>query len=105
MRSVYKGASASCQSQLAAASLAAGRAWRRTMNLELNEREARLMRAQLVRHIVELEDELSRSGPSAVGRTLAVEIRTLREIYARLTGMLDSEGHRSMFPPVAKVAP
>jgi hypothetical protein len=74
------------------------------MNLELTEREARLMRAQLVRHIVELEDELSRSGPSAVGRTLAVEIRTLREIYTRLTGMLDSEGHRSVFP-VAKVAP
>jgi hypothetical protein len=71
------------------------------MNLELTEREARLMRAQLVRHIVELEDELSRSGPSAVGRTLAVEIRTLREIYTRLTGMLDSEGHRSVFP-VAK---
>ena len=74
------------------------------MNLELTEREARLMRAQLVRHIVELEDELSRSGPSAVGRTLAVEIRTLREIYTRLTAMLDSEGHRSVFP-IAKVAP
>jgi hypothetical protein len=74
------------------------------MNLELNEREARLMRAQLVRHIVELEDELSRCGPSAVGRTLAVEIRTLREIYSRLTMMIDSEGSHSSVVPVAKFA-
>jgi hypothetical protein len=72
------------------------------MNLELTEREARLMRAQLVRHIVELEDELARSGPSAVGRTLAVEIRTLREIYTRLTAMLDSEAPQSVFP-IAKM--
>jgi hypothetical protein len=61
------------------------------MNLDLTEREARLMRAQLVRHIVELEDELSRSGPSALGRTLAVDISMLREIYGRLNAMLDTE--------------
>jgi hypothetical protein len=76
------------------------------MNLDLTEREARLMRAQLVRHIVELEDELSRSGPSALGRTLAVDISMLREIYGRLTAVLDTESSfdSSSIVPVAKFA-
>jgi hypothetical protein len=60
------------------------------MNLELTEHEARLVRAQLVRHIVELEDELARTQQTMLERALAVEIRTLREVYGRLTSMLDS---------------
>ncbi|MGD0674627.1 MAG: hypothetical protein ABSC94_04370 [Polyangiaceae bacterium] len=60
------------------------------MNLELTEQEARMVRAQLVRHIVELEDELSRAQQNALERALAVEIRSLREVYGRLTSMLDS---------------
>jgi hypothetical protein len=59
------------------------------MNLELTEHEARLVRAQLVRHIVELEDELSRAEQNALERALNVEIRSLREVYRRLTSMLD----------------
>jgi hypothetical protein len=60
------------------------------MNLELSEHEARLVRAQLVRHIVELEDELARTEQNALERALATEIRSLRDVYSRLTLMLDS---------------
>jgi hypothetical protein len=60
------------------------------MNLELTEHEARLVRAQLVRHIVELEDELARTDQNALERALATEIRSLRDVYSRLTLMLDS---------------
>jgi hypothetical protein len=60
------------------------------LNLELTEQEARLMRAQLVRHIVDLEDELARTEQSALERALAVDIRALRELNRRLTSMLDS---------------
>jgi hypothetical protein len=60
------------------------------MNLELTEHEARLVRAQLVRHIVELEDELARTDHNALERALATEIRSLRDVYSRLTLMLDS---------------
>jgi hypothetical protein len=60
------------------------------MNLELTEHEARLVRSQLVRHIVELEDELARTQQTPLERALAIEIRTLREVYGRLTSMLDS---------------
>lgn len=60
------------------------------MNLELTEHEARLVRAQLVRHIVELEDELARTEQNALERALATEIRSLRDVYSRLTLMLDS---------------
>ena len=77
------------------------------MNLELTEREARLMRAQLVRHIVELEDELARIGPSALGRALSLEIHALRDVHTRLTAMLDFESHSplSSVMPAAKYAP
>jgi hypothetical protein len=60
------------------------------LNLELTEQEARLMRAQLVRHIVDLEDELARTEQSALERALAVDIRALRELNRRLASMLDS---------------
>ncbi|HSY21485.1 MAG TPA: hypothetical protein VK841_05185 [Polyangiaceae bacterium] len=60
------------------------------MNLELTEPEARLLRAQLVRHIVELEDELSRTRQNAIERTLTSEIGSLRDVYGRLTSMLDT---------------
>jgi hypothetical protein len=73
------------------------------MNLELTEPEARLLRAQLVRHIVELEDELSRNRQNGLGRALTSEIGSLREVYGRLTSMLDTESHRSF--GTAKYAP
>jgi hypothetical protein len=60
------------------------------MNLELTEHEARLVRAQLVRHIVELEDEVAHTQQATLERALAAEIRSLREVYGRLTSMLDS---------------
>lgn len=60
------------------------------LNLELTEQEARLVRAQLVRHIVDLEDELARTEQTGLERALAVEIGALREVYRRLTSMLDS---------------
>ena len=65
------------------------------MNLELTEPEARLLRAQLVRHIVELEDELSRTRQNAIERTLASEIGSLRDVYGRLTSMLDTDTESS----------
>jgi hypothetical protein len=52
------------------------------MNLELTDQEARLLRAQLVRHIVELEDELARARQNALERALAIEIKSLREVYS-----------------------
>lgn len=59
------------------------------MNLELTEHEARLVRAQLVRHIVELEEECSRTEQKPLERALSLEIRSLREVYGRLTSMLN----------------
>jgi len=73
------------------------------MNLELTEPEARLLRAQLVRHIVELEDELSRTHQNGLERVLTSEIGSLREMYGRLTLMLDTEAPRSFGAP--KYAP
>jgi hypothetical protein len=67
------------------------------MNLELTEHEARLMRAQLVRHIVELEDELARAKQNVLERALALEIRSLRDVYGRLNSMLDSVSPASGF--------
>jgi hypothetical protein len=59
------------------------------MNIDLTEREARLVRAQLVRYIAELEDEFSRADPNVLKRTLASEIGTLRGVHDRLTALLD----------------
>ena len=72
------------------------------MNLELTEPEARLLRAQLVRHIVELEDELSRTRQNAIERALTSEIGSLRDVYGRLNSMLDQESSRTY--SVAKLA-
>jgi len=60
------------------------------MNLELSDQEARLVRAQLVRHIVELEDEITRTENPGVTRSLTTDIRLLRNVYTQLNGMLDS---------------
>ena len=65
------------------------------MNIDLTEREARLVRAQLVRHIAELEDEFSHADPNALKRALASEIGALRGVYDRLTVMLDSTPRRT----------
>ena len=75
------------------------------MNFELSEREARLLRGQLVRHIVELEDELARTTPSMLERALASEIRTLREVYGRLTALLDPDSSSAPSLSAAKYAP
>lgn len=74
------------------------------MNFDLTEREARLLRAQLVRYIVELEDELARSATqNLLERALASEIRTLHDLYTRLTSMLDPEAPAPGY--AAKYAP
>ncbi len=59
------------------------------MNLDLTEREARLVRAQLVRHIAELEDELSHAERNVLKGALALEIGSLRDVHDRLTEMLE----------------
>ncbi|MDP9152470.1 MAG: hypothetical protein M3O36_21295 [Myxococcota bacterium] len=59
------------------------------MNLDLTEREARLVRAQLVRHIAELEDELSHAERNVLKGALTLEIGALRGVHDRLTALLE----------------
>lgn len=70
------------------------------MNIELTEREARLVRSQLVRYLAELQDEFARTDANALKRALALEIGALRGVYDRLTTMLDS-GPLSQSMPAA----
>lgn len=60
------------------------------MDLDLSEREARLVRAQLVRHLVELEDEMTHADGGMLKDMLAGEITVLRSVYERLAQLLDA---------------
>jgi hypothetical protein len=60
------------------------------MNLELSEHAARLVRGQLVRQIVELEDELARAHEKSLRQALSADLITLRDLYERLTSVLDT---------------
>ena len=59
------------------------------MQLELTESDARLVRALVVRHLVELEEELARAKDPVLNRALGSRLRELRDLHDRLTSNLE----------------
>jgi hypothetical protein len=59
------------------------------MQLELNDSDARLVRALVVRHLVELEEELARAKDPGLHRALGARLRELRDLHDRLTSNLE----------------
>jgi hypothetical protein len=55
----------------------------------ISDSEARLVRALIVRHLVELEEELSREDEVALHRVLSSRLRELRDLHDRLTSVLE----------------
>ena len=79
------------------------------MELEITDSEARLVRALIVRHLVELEDELAREDENALHRVLSSRLRELRELHDRLTTVLEpaprSTSSASMAVAVSVIRP
>lgn len=65
------------------------------MEIEMSEREARLLRAGLVRQMVELEDELERVNTPSVNSMLMSDLQVLRALHDRLAATLDVRPPRS----------
>jgi hypothetical protein len=59
------------------------------MELVITDGEARLVRALIVRHLVELEEELAREDEAALHRVLSSRLRELRDLHDRLTSVLE----------------
>ncbi len=57
--------------------------------MELSESDARLVRSLVVRHLVELEEELARSNEPSLHRALGTRLRELRDLHDRLTSNLE----------------
>ena len=69
------------------------------MQLELSETDVRLVRSLVVRHLVELEEELARASDPSLNRALGARLRELRNLHDQLT--LNLEPHsRSLHAPV-----
>jgi hypothetical protein len=68
------------------------------MRFDLTDGEARLVRGQLVRHLVELEDEFGRADHGKLKEMIGKEIIVLRGVYTRLAQLLDGQ------PPSAAVS-
>jgi hypothetical protein len=75
------------------------------MQLDLNESEARLIRALIVRHLVELEEELARADGAALHRALSSRLHELRELHDRLTLILEPAPRSTSSPSVPVVVP
>lgn len=75
------------------------------MQLDVSDSEARLVRALIVRHLVELEEELAHAHESALSRALSSRLRDLRELHDRLTSILEPAPRSASSPsvPVAVV--
>jgi hypothetical protein len=58
------------------------------MNLELSERQARLLRTQLERHIDELEKEAARTDRHDLQHALANDVDALKEVLGRVDDVL-----------------
>ena len=65
------------------------------MEIEMSEHEARLIRAALVRQMVELEDELGRIDGATLRAMLTSDLQVLRELHDRLAAALDVRPPRS----------
>ena len=61
-----------------------------TMTLELSLDDARLLREHLVRHIVEVDDELIHTERRQMRHELAVDVDRLRQIEHRLAHLLEA---------------
>ncbi len=58
------------------------------MNVELNEREAQVLRAQLERHIDELEREAARTDRRELQHALAGDVDCLKKVLDRVDSAL-----------------
>jgi hypothetical protein len=65
------------------------------MEVEMSEREARLLRSGLVRQMVELEDELGRVDSASLRAMLTTDLQILRALHDRLAVALDVRPPRS----------
>ena len=65
------------------------------MQVDMSEQEARLLRAGLVRQMVELEDEVGRVDGAALRSMLTSDLAVLRALYDRLAVTLDVRPPRS----------
>lgn len=74
------------------------------MEIEMSEREARLLRSGLVRQMVELEDELERVNTPSVNSMLMSDLQVLRALHNRLAATLDVRPARSE-PRVPRALP
>jgi hypothetical protein len=70
------------------------------MQLELSETDVRLVRSLLVRHLVELEEELARTKEAPLLRALGARLNEVRDLHDRLTSNLEPPS-RSLQPPSA----
>jgi hypothetical protein len=70
------------------------------MQLELSEVDVRLVRSLLVRHLVELEEELARAKEAPLLRALGARLSEVRDLHDRLTSNLEPPS-RSLQPPSA----
>jgi hypothetical protein len=70
------------------------------MQLELSEVDVRLVRSLLVRHLVELEEELAHTDEPALHRALGARLKEVRDLHDRLTSNLEPPS-RSLQPPSA----
>jgi hypothetical protein len=75
------------------------------MQLEISDNEARLVRALIVRHLVELEEELAHADGPPLHRALSSRLRELRELHDRLTLMLEPAPRSTSSASVPVVAP
>jgi hypothetical protein len=66
------------------------------MELELSETDVRLVRSLVVRHLVELEEELARGSDPILNRALGAQLRELRDLHDRLT--VNLEPHSRSLP-------
>ncbi len=70
--------------------------------MDLNEGDVRLVRSLVVRHMVELEEELAHADGPALNRALGARLRDLRDLHERLT--LNLEPHSRPLPAAARVS-
>jgi hypothetical protein len=70
------------------------------MQLELSEVDVRLVRSLVVRHLVELEEELARSKEASLHRAIGARLNEVRDLYDRLTSNLEPSS-RSFQPASA----
>jgi hypothetical protein len=67
----------------------------KTMHLDLSPDEARFLKAQLARHLAEVEDELVHTEARDLQTALATDLERLRTIEDRLAHLIEDRAQRS----------